>query len=60
MRAEQAAQLAVGEAPLPCIYEPNLDELVSVWTQRLQDKKTSKLWIWPPAAKEFLDPKDLK
>ena len=60
MRAEQAAQLAVGETPLPYTYEPTLDELVSVGIRRLQENRTWKLWKWPPAAKEFLSAKDFK
>ena len=44
--AEQAAQVA---------SKPTVDELLSLGIQRLQEKKTLKLWKWPPAAKEFID-----
>ena len=56
--AEQAARLAVGLTPLT--YNPTVDELLPVGIQRLQENRPCKLWVWPPAAKEFLDATDFK
>ncbi len=60
MDAEQAAQLAEGETLLHYTYDPTVDELVTVGIQRLQNNKTWKLWMWPPAAKEFLTAEEFK
>ena len=56
--AERAARVAVGLAPL--VYNPTVDEVVSVGIQRLQQSRTWKLWRWPLAAKEFLDAKEFR
>ncbi len=56
--AEQAARLAVGLTPL--IYKPAVDEVVSVGIQRLQENKTWRLWVWPPAAKKFVNEKEFR
>ena len=56
--AEQAAWLAVGLIPLT--YNPTVDELLSVGIQCLQQNKSCRLWVWPPAAKEFLSAKEFR
>ena len=56
--ANQPAQLVVGELLLQYKYDSGVDELVSVGIQRLQHNNNWKLWMWPPAAKEFFSAKE--
>ena len=52
--AKRLAQRAVGATPVPHTLKPTVVELLPVGIQRLQENKTWKLWVWPPAAKEQL------